>query len=115
MLRFSQEICLSLVSVAAVEVQGSASLRQIINLRRQCKVDICYAAAVVGGEGEFGVAPAESYVGMVVGGFGKRTDAVDEFETLGKVLKRSTLFQITRFGYVKAPYLTYDIDKRRSK
>ncbi len=61
---------------------------KLIDRQGERNVNVCNAAAVVGGQLELGVAPAECYVWVMIGGLGEGADAVYELQCLGEVWER---------------------------
>lgn len=64
-----------------------ATALNCVDFFNEIEIEIGQATAVMRRRRYLGVAPAECYIGMMVGGFGDLTDAVDKGETLGKIRK----------------------------
>ncbi len=69
-----------------------------VDLPCQYDINIRDAAAVVGGQGDLGVAPAEGDVRVVVGGLGEGSDGVYKGEAFGKICKREPFSEDLALG-----------------
>ncbi len=68
-------------------------IRELIDVASERYIDIGNAASVVGGQDKLGVAPAEGYVGMMVGGLGEGSDFVYKLKGAGEVFKFVAVFE----------------------